>query len=498
MAPDDLDKLAKLLRAKHPVVTADGRDETMLLDGLLVATSSGLQQVWRWSAVSGLRRGVLGEAVEKDETEHPAAALYYILQSKTFRPILILLDVLEFLPDPKVARLLKEVCEAYEAKGGTVFFVGDTAKLPASIGAVAVPFEMSLPNDEALHELVQKEAREANRKKGIRVKVSGRAMQAMVRNLRGLTLAQARRVVGEAMMEDFAFTDEDANTMLATKRRLLHEDGLLEYIQTPLGLNEIAGLKNLKQWLKVRADAFSDDAEDFGLRPPRGMLLLGVPGAGKSLCAKAVASSWQRPLLRLDPSALYDRFIGESERRLRLALEQAEAMSPLVLWIDEIEKGFASAAAQSNDGGLSQRMFGTLLNWMQEHTTPVFIVATANNIDALPPELLRKGRFDEIFFVDLPSSSVRQAIFRIHLKRRRLDPRKFDLKKLAEASAGYTGAEIEAAIESALFDGFPARKRPGTAALIASVRRSPPLSVTMGEKLDHLRRWAESRTVMAN
>ncbi|MEM6855440.1 MAG: AAA family ATPase, partial [Planctomycetota bacterium] len=234
------------------------------------------------------------------------------------------------------------------------------------------------------------------------------------------------------------------------------------------------------------------------LRPPRGMLLLGVPGAGKSLCAKAVASSWQRPLLRLDPSALYDRYIGESERRLRSALEQAEAMSPLVLWIDEIEKGFASAAAQSNDGGLSQRMFGTLLSWMQEHTAPVFIVATANNIDALPPELLRKGRFDEIFFVDLPSATVRKAIFRIHLSRRKLDPQTVDLKQLADASEGYTGAEIEAAIESALFEGFPSRKRPDTQTLIAAIRQSPPLSVTMGEKMHHLRRWAESRTVMAD
>ena len=498
MAPDDLDKFKKLLRAKHPVVTVEGQDEATVLDGLLVATASERQQVWSWSAVRGLCQGVFGESQEQEETEHPAAALYAVLQSKRPRPVLVLLDLLDYLPDPKLARLLKEICAAYEAEGGTVLLIGETVNLPAAIASVAVPFEMSLPDDEALRDMVQSEAREANRRKGIRVKVSGRAMQAMVRNLRGLTLPQARRVVGEALSEDFAFTDEDANAMLATKRRMLHEDGLLEYIQTPLGLNQIAGIRRLKQWLIVRADSFSDEADDFGLRPPRGMLLLGVPGAGKSLCAKAVASSWQRPLLRLDPSALYDRYIGESERRLRSALDQAEAMSPLVLWIDEIEKGFASAAAQSNDGGLSQRMFGTLLSWMQEHTAPVFIVATANNIDALPPELLRKGRFDEIFFVDLPSATVRKAIFRIHLARRKLDPQPVDLKQVAAASEGYTGAEIEAAIESALFEGFPARKRPDTSTLIAAIRRSPPLSVTMGEKMNHLRRWAESRTVMAD
>ncbi|MEM9253680.1 MAG: AAA family ATPase, partial [Planctomycetota bacterium] len=288
------------------------------------------------------------------------------------------------------------------------------------------------------------------------------------------------------------------NHILAAKRRLLHQDGLLEYVETPLTLSEIAGIKRLKRWLTDRAEGFSDEAEAFGLRPPRGVLMLGVPGAGKSLCAKAIASSWNRPLLRLDPSALYDRYIGESERRLRGALEQAEAMSPLVLWIDEIEKGFASAAAQSNDGGLSQRMFGTLLNWMQEHTAPVFIVATANNIDALPPELLRKGRFDEIFFVDLPSREVRKAIFRIHLKRRKLDPADYDLAALAGGSDGYTGAEIESAIEAALFAGFPDRKKPDTEALLGVLRASPSLSVTMGEKLDRLRAWAAERTVPAD
>jgi SpoVK/Ycf46/Vps4 family AAA+-type ATPase len=227
------------------------------------------------------------------------------------------------------------------------------------------------------------------------------------------------------------------------------------------------------------------------------MLLLGVQGAGKSLSAKAVATAWQRPLLRLDAGSLYEKFIGESERHLREALRQAEMMAPVVLWIDEIEKGFASAASQSSDGGLSKRMFGALLTWMQEHRASVFLVATANDIEALPPELLRKGRFDEIFFVDLPGLEARHAIFEIHLARRKRDPNQFDLAALCEASEGYSGAEIEQAIVGALYDAFAAKAELTTQHVLAALRNSPPLSVTMAEKVAELREWAQGRCVPA-
>ena len=226
--------------------------------------------------------------------------------------------------------------------------------------------------------------------------------------------------------------------------------------------------------------------------------MLGVQGAGKSLSAKAVATAWQRPLLRLDAGALYDKFIGESERNLRTALHQAEMMSPVVLWIDEIEKGFASAASHSSDGGLSKRMFGTLLTWMQERKAPVFLVATANDIEALPPELLRKGRFDEIFFVDLPALEARHAIFTVHLKKRKRDPKKFDVDSLAEASDGYSGAEIEQAVISALYDAFASKQELTTQHLLDALKNSPPLSVTMAERITALREWAQGRCVPAD
>jgi SpoVK/Ycf46/Vps4 family AAA+-type ATPase len=256
----------------------------------------------------------------------------------------------------------------------------------------------------------------------------------------------------------------------------------------------------LKDWLRLRSRAFDPEVEALGVTPPRGVLLLGVQGAGKSLSAKAIATAWQRPLLRMDPGSLYNSFVGETERRLRDALEQAEAMAPVILWIDEIEKAFASASAQSTDGGLSQRMFGTLLSWMQDHTKPVFMVATANNIDALPPELLRKGRFDEVFFVDLPGADARRVIFTIHLRKRGQlgdQPGRFDFDRLIAASDGYSGAEIEQAVISAMYAALDARRELSTDDLERALVASPPLSVMMREKIDRLRAWAKGRCMPA-
>jgi SpoVK/Ycf46/Vps4 family AAA+-type ATPase len=279
---------------------------------------------------------------------------------------------------------------------------------------------------------------------------------------------------------------------------MLRDGGALEAVEAPVRLGDIGGLTRLKRWLAAREPALRDGAEKHGLQAPRGVLLLGVQGAGKSLAAKAIATAWGRPILRLDAGALYDRYVGESEARLREALRQAEAMAPVVLWIDEIEKAFASAASTSSDGGLSRRMFGCLLTWMQEHRAPVFLAATANDIEALPPELLRKGRFDEIFFVDLPCAQARQEIVAIHLRRRGKNPADFDLAALADVAEGFSGAEIEQAIASSITEAFAAGTVFGTSAVETAMRSSPPLSVTMREKITALRQWAEGRCVPAD
>lgn len=278
---------------------------------------------------------------------------------------------------------------------------------------------------------------------------------------------------------------------------MLSGAGVLEFVEAPTSMERIGGLTHLKKWLAHREHSFGHEAREFGLVPPRGVLLLGVQGAGKSLAAKAIATAWKRPLMRLDPGALFDKYIGETERKLREALAQAEAMSPVVLWVDEIEKGFASAAAESTDGGVGRRMFGTLLTWMQEHRSPVFLVATANDIAALPAELLRKGRFDEIFFVDLPDEAARREIWRVHLSMRKRDATGFDLKALAAATEGYSGAEIEQAVLSALHESFTTKGALTTEGLVRAALASPPLSATKREALAGLRAWSEGRCVPA-
>jgi len=337
-----------------------------------------------------------------------------------------------------------------------------------------------------------------HREKPIEIDITRKGLKTIIRNLRGLTRRQAEQIIIDSVAEDRRFDQDDINGVLARKRQMLQSDGLLEYIKTPADLNEIGGMNRLKKWLQLRQNAMSDRAEAFGLTPPRGILLLGIQGAGKSLCAKAIATAWQRPLLRIDTGALYDRYVGESERRLRLTLRQAEMMAPIILWIDEIEKAFASAASRSTDGGLSQRMFGSLLTWMQEHHEPVFLVATANDIEALPPELLRKGRFDEIFFVDLPCEKTRRDIFAIHLKKRRRDPEKFDLNALTAGADGFSGAEIEQAVISALHEAFARKTELNTQTILEVLKSSPPLSVTMAERIESLRTWAGGRCVPAD
>jgi SpoVK/Ycf46/Vps4 family AAA+-type ATPase len=331
------------------------------------------------------------------------------------------------------------------------------------------------------------------------VDMTPQEVDVLLQHLRGLTFFEVRKIVTQAVVEDGRLDSKDIEKVLEAKKRVIERSGVLEYHPAELSLEDVAGLEGLKAWLRKRQRSFVEPAaaRRFGLTPPRGILVLGVQGCGKSLCAKAVAREWGLPLIRLDPSNLYSKYHGESEQNLRRATRTAEQMAPIVLWIDEIEKAFA-ATSEGGDSGVSQRIFGSFLTWMNEKKDSVFVMATANDVSMLPPELLRKGRFDEVFFVDLPKEPVRRTIFALHLRRRGRSPDAIDLDELAARTEGFSGAEIEQVVVSALYTAFSEHTELDTKLLLREIETTRPLSITMAERIESLRAWARDRTVSAD
>ena len=378
-----------------------------------------------------------------------------------------------------------------ESSGKRLIFISHALTIPAEFKRFSARFSLSMPEDHKLLAAVHREAQEFAKAKGRKVRTDRDALNKLVSNLRGLPLEDARKLARGAIFHDGAITHSDIQVVNKAKFELLDMDGVLSFEYDTENFANVGGLSRLRDWLGKREKAFQSSAKDS----PKGIMLVGVQGGGKSLAAKAVAGLWGLPLLRMDMGAMFNKFFGESERNVRDALKLAETMSPCVLWIDEIEKGIV---ADDNDGGTARRVLGTLLTWMAEQRKPVFMVATANDIQRLPPELIRKGRLDEIFFVDLPSQAVREDIFRIHLAKREHEANSFDLPALAQAAEGFTGAEIEQAVVSA---GYTARAREeslSSAHIIGELGNTVPLSITMSEQLAALRHWCQSRAVAAD
>jgi SpoVK/Ycf46/Vps4 family AAA+-type ATPase len=493
----DRERFGRLLAAGHGCISIVTFEESDALDLVRTCAMDSAMPCWQWSINRGLTDGLVADMPAIADTEHPAAALYWL--SIQDRPCMtILLDLAGHLKDERTLRLLRELIVRYEKLGGHLVLIDHREELPPVVKSVAAGFELSLPDEVELLHVVRDTLRQRGQERPVRVELTRQQSDILLQALRGLSRRQVRRILCEAVAIDRQLDINDLSMILSEKRRAMQGEGVLDYIESPVSLDEIGGLRRLKFWLTQRQEAQSKSAAEFGLPAPRGILMLGVQGAGKSLAAKAVATAWRWPLLRLDAGALYDRYIGESERRLRESLRQAERMAPVILWIDEIEKAFASAASQSTDGGVSRRMFGSMLTWMQEHAAPVFVIATANDIEALPPELLRKGRFDEIFFVDLPVKESRSQIFAIHLRKRKRDPGDFNLDALSDAADGFSGAEIEQAVVAAMHDAFAHGRELSTDGILAALQNSPPLSVTMAEKVADLRAWAEGRCVPAD
>lgn len=492
------DRLALLLQAGDPIISMETPDEARAM-GMVRQMADRLGvSLFEWTITGGL--AAVPPAAEQTLVEplKVAPALQYVKKS-AYSSMYVFKDLGAHCKDPQVVRHLRDLYFSPDCRPWTLILI-DAAPLPAEVRRLTVPFEVGWPDEEELLDVVRQAFQAAKQRslREVEAKLTKREMELLVQTLRGLTTEEAARVVTGAIYVDNVLDGSDLPRIVDAKRNRLGTTGCLESITADVSPDEIGGLANLKRWLHVRRGGFTSRAKQFGLDPPRGMLLLGVPGCGKSLSAKVVASAWRMPLLRMDPGVLYQKFIGESEARLREALHQAESMAPAVLWIDEIEKAFASASSDSADGGLSQRMFGTLLSWMQDHRHPIFLIATANNIGQLPPELMRKGRFDEIFFIDLPGAKDRETIFSIHLKKRRRDKAAFQMDTLVAASQGFTGAEIEQAVISGLFTAFSEEKDCTTTHLVTALRATQPLSVIMAEHIERLRDWARGRCVPAD
>jgi SpoVK/Ycf46/Vps4 family AAA+-type ATPase len=358
---------------------------------------------------------------------------------------------------------------------------------------MAVDFKLSLPDEDALMDIVRKEASAYTRENAnVRVSTEKKVLDQLINNLKGLTYNDARRLAHAAIFDDGAISESDLPGVMQAKYRLLSDASLLSYEFETSDFSQLAGMNKLKQWLRQREKFFHQTVDVPGMDCPKGILLLGVQGCGKSVAARAVAGVWRVPLLRMDFGSIYNKYIGESESNIREALNTAEIMSPCVLWIDELEKAISTS---EHDDGTSQRILGTLLTWMAENKKPVFIVATSNDIQRLPPELIRKGRLDEVFFVDLPEREVRAAIFGIHADRRNLDRSSLDLGKLADMTAGFSGSEIEQLVVSAIYSAHANDGTVSMSLLQNEIKATRPLSVLMAEKIATLRQWAQGRTV---
>ena len=493
--PKFVSDLDILIRARYPLIYLVSWEEQRL-DAILqdVAQTHG-KALLQWSVTRGLRRFSGTRSIPISEQSRDPIEALCAISKLTEASLVVLKDFHPFLDNPAVVRALRELAQDLKSTYTTVILLSPSLTIPVELEKEISVLDVPLPSFRDLYQLLKEIAGVVRRGNKARVDLTKEQAENIIKAAQGLTLSEAENAFAKAIANDGILDKDDIRLVLDEKRQVIRKSGLLEFVGVEQELSQVGGLDELKGWLTGRVGAFSEPARKFGLPAPKGLLLLGVQGCGKSLTAKAVASHWALPLLRLDVGRIFSSLIGSSEENLRKAIHVAESVSPAVLWVDEIEKGLAgSAGAAVTDSGVSARVFGALLTWLQEKTAPVFVVATANRIDALPPELLRKGRFDEIFFIDLPSAMERRDIFRIHIARRQRDPTAFDLDALSTAAEGFSGAEIEQAVIAGLYYAFGEGTDLRPAHVMKAVQESVPLSSTMGEEIGRLREWSRNRT----
>jgi SpoVK/Ycf46/Vps4 family AAA+-type ATPase len=519
---DALERLKILLNSSTPIVVMETVEEMRAVRLVRVACSSLNLATFEWSIASGLVRcgSDVGELVPDAghlaisatgydshdvgaqglyNSKEPAQALSN-LEAMSLEAAFVLKDFHRHMDDPVVVRRLRDVGQKFSANRRTVIITAPSITIPPELGSLVDFLELPLPDKQRLRQIIDEMCVRVGKSRTLKRTVDATGLDAMANNLRGLTEEEAERATSQAIVTRYGVTSETVTDVLDAKKELLRRSGMLEFIDGSENLASVGGLDNLKRWLAQRRGTWDDAARDFGLEPPRGVIILGVQGCGKSMCARSIAGEWKLPLVKFDTAAIFDKYIGETEKRIQKVFKVAEGLAPCVFWIDELEKIFAGSGPDSAsvDAGVSSRILAAFLSWMQDRKAPVFVAATCNNVTVLPPELIRKGRFDELFFVDLPNQAERKQIFGIHLARRKRNPAEFDLGRVAAAAKGYSGAEIDAAVQTALYAAFSSKQIVSTQSLLDALKATVPLSTTRSEEIQALRAWAKLRAVPAS
>lgn len=480
-------ELETLIRARYPLLYIVSWEEKRVEDALRSICTSRGKRMFTWTVTQGL---VQSPTARDKQTRSPMAALDFI-ETSTEPAVFLLKDFHSFISDTEVTRRLRDLNIALKTTYTTLVILAPMLKLPPELEKDVTVIDYQLPSLEDLDRLLENIIQSVKHNPQIDTKLAVDEREHLLEAALGLTANEAENVFARSLVERRKF---DVQIILTEKEQIIRKSGMLEYYRVQEGMENVGGLDSLKDWMGKRTQAFGQRAREFGLPAPKGILLLGVQGCGKSLCSKAIASQWRLPLLRLDVGRIFGGIVGQSEDNMRRAIRTSESIAPCILWLDELEKGFSGTQSSGiSDGGTTARVFASFITWLQEKTAPVFVVATANRIEDLPPELLRKGRFDEIFFVDLPGAAERKDIFRIHLQKRKRDPALFDLDKLAAVSTGFSGAEIEQCIVGAMYDAFDEAREVTNDDVVKNVELSIPLSRTMEEQIEELREWARTR-----
>ena len=490
---DAAKEIEVLVRAKYPILYVVSWEERRVEQAVANVCKALNRTMYTWSVTQSMRPPVpRTSGPDRPPTlpgELEALALVHEAPEYT---VFLLKDFHPYMRDNRVIRLLRDLSSRLRGKAQTIILLGPTLSLPTDLEKDVTVLDFPLPEGPEIEATLDKVIAAVKDNPNVDSSLDATKREQLVKSAQGLTLDEIESVFARTLVEKKKF---DLDVVLEEKKQIIRKSGLLEYYQADQSLKDVGGVDLLKKWLDKRTSSFTDKARDFGLPAPKGILLIGVQGCGKSLIAKSVSAHWNLPLLKLDVGRIFGSLVGQSEENIRRAISVAESVAPCILWADELEKGFAGVSGSGvSDSGTTARVFSTFLTWMQEKTSPVFLVATANQVNALPPEMLRKGRFDEIFFVDLPGDNEREQIFSIHLSKRGRDVTKFDLKGLSKATDGFSGAEIEQVVVGALFVAFDAGREVTQDDMVSEAKAVVPLSVMMREEIDELRTWAQLRT----